>query len=88
LLNRVLEQILYKAEQEQGVANLVEDDKNRNILTLELQNMLFRVNTIKTWVTLKLKEFEANFRQVYEILDDWVVVAVTQENKQCEALLK
>lgn len=43
---------------------------------------------IKSWSILKLKEFNSYFNQMYEILDDWIVVSVEKENEQSEQIIK
>jgi hypothetical protein len=49
-------------------------------MLIEQQNLLFRLNMIKTWAQIKLKEFSDCFTQVYTILDNWIVAAVEKEN--------
>ncbi len=41
---------------------------------------MFRLNMVRTWVLIKLKEFRNFADQVYDALDDWVVIAVEKEN--------
>ena len=48
--------------------------------------MLFRLNLIKTWIILKLKEFNKYQKEVYDMLDDWIVVAVDKENQAASAI--
>ena len=50
------------------------------MINIEKTNLLFRLNLIRTWVQLKLKEYDISSKQVVDILDDWVVTLVEKEN--------
>jgi hypothetical protein len=59
--------------------NSVDEGIKDMLKTLSL-NMMFRLNMVRTWVSIRLKEFRNFSDQVYEALDDWVVIAVEKEN--------
>ena len=44
-----------------------------------------RLNLLFTWATLILHEISSQAFQVFDVLDDWVVVAVKRENSACQA---
>lgn len=46
----------------------------------ELDLMIYRVNLIRTWVMLKVKEFNQFWRQLYEVLDEAIITAIRLEN--------
>lgn len=50
-------------------------------LKIESQNLIFRLNMISTWLTLRMKDFFNYSVQVFETMDDWVSVAVAEENQ-------
>ena len=50
------------------------------MLSREKDNFNFRVNNLKTYALLLLDEITFYSNQVFEVLDDWIVVAVEQEN--------
>ena len=43
---------------------------------------------ISTWITLRLKEFYNYSQVVYETIDDWVSVAVAEENIQIKRVIE
>ena len=55
-------------------------ENNKNMINIEKTNLLFSLNLIRTWVQLKLKEYDISSKQVVDILDDWVVTLVEKEN--------
>lgn len=56
------------------------DEKANNLLQTERINLMYRINMVRTWVQLKIREFNSCSRRVIETLDDWIVVAVESEN--------
>jgi hypothetical protein len=54
---------------------------------VEQENLIFRLNMINTWATLKLREFHTYSAQVYDVLDDWVLAAVECENSAVQSLV-
>lgn len=58
------------------------------MLNLEHQHLLYRLKMIMTWITLKLKEFNIYSSQVFDILDDWIVVAVEEENAEVQTAIQ
>ena len=47
-----------------------------------------RLNLLFTWATLILHEISSQAFQVFDILDDWVVIAVKRENHSCQQAVK
>ena len=64
------------------------DQKILNMLNVERQNFSMRLNLLFTWASLILHEISCQAFQVFDILDDWVVVAVKRENEACQAAVK
>jgi hypothetical protein len=58
------------------------------ILKAEIDSVVFRCNLIRTWVLLKMKEFNQFWRQLYEILDDAILVAIKLENEATQVAVK
>ncbi len=56
------------------------DDSTQILLEPELNNVIFKINLVRTWVMLKVKEFNSFWRQLYEVLDGGVVRAIKIEN--------
>ena len=50
------------------------------MLQTEKDNLNLRVNSLKTYALLLLDEITFYSNQVFDVLDDWIVVAVEQEN--------
>jgi hypothetical protein len=48
----------------------------RRLLEGEVDACLYRINLLRTWVMLKVKEFNQFWRQLYEVLDEGIVTAV------------
>jgi len=47
-----------------------------------------RLNLLFTWASLILHEISSQAFQVFDVLDDWVVIAVKRENQACQAAVK
>ena len=47
-----------------------------------------RLNLLFTWAILILQEISSQAFQVFDILDDWVVIAVRRENEACQLAVK
>lgn len=43
---------------------------------------------IRTWTKFKLIEFHTVFMQMYDVLDDWIVIAVEKENEQAQEIIR
>ena len=71
---------------EQFVVNL--DQKILRVLNIERQNFSMRLNLLFTWATLILHEISCQAFEVFDVLDDWVVIAVKQENQSCQNAVK
>jgi len=52
-------------------------------LQREKDIFIYRLALINTWALAILEEIDHNSTQVYELLDDWIVDAVAQENQIC-----
>ena len=48
---------------------------------MEKQNFYFKLNSIKSWINLMLEEINDKASQVFDVLDDWVVIAIKNENE-------
>jgi hypothetical protein len=48
----------------------------RRMLEPELEACIFRINLLRTWVMLKVKEFNQFWRQLYNVLDEGIVTAI------------
>ena len=89
LLLEVAQTILSKVEalfNEQFVLSL--DEKILSTLNTERNNFSMRLNLLFTWATLILHEISSQAFQVFDILDDWVVIAVKCENSACQTAVK
>ena len=85
LLLEIASAILTKVDalfNEQHVLSL--DQKILFILNTERQNFSMRLNLLFSWATLILQEISNQAFQVFDILDDWVVIAVKRENLACK----
>ena len=85
LLLEVAQNILGKVESlfnEQFVLSL--DQKILRLLNTERQNFSMRLNLLFTWASLILHEISSQALQVFDVLDDWVVIAVKRENQACQ----
>ena len=71
---------------EQHVLSL--DQKVLKVLNTERQNFSMRLNLLFTWAILILHEISSQALQVFDVMDDWVVVAVKRENEACQAAVK
>lgn len=54
------------------------------MLNTERQNFSMRLNLLFTWASLLLHEISNQAFQVFDILDDWVVISVKRENLACK----
>lgn len=45
------------------------------------------MNLIRTWVLKKVREFNMFWRQLYEVLDDGIVVAIRLENEATQSII-
>lgn len=57
------------------------------MLKNELDLMIYRVNLIRTWVMLKVKEFNQFWRQLYEVLDEAIITAIRLENDATQSVV-
>ena len=57
------------------------------MLKNELDLMIYRVNLIRTWVMLKVKEFNQFWRQLYEVLDEAIITAIRLENDATQSVI-
>ena len=57
------------------------------MLKNELDLMIYRVNLIRTWVMLKVKEFNQFWRQLYEVLDEAIITAIRLENDASQSVV-
>ena len=64
------------------------DQKILRVLNIERQNFSMRLNLLFTWATLILHEISCQAFEVFDVLDDWVVIAVKQENQSCQNAVK
>mmetsp|Transcript_21954 Transcript_21954/g.34097 ORF Transcript_21954/g.34097 Transcript_21954/m.34097 type:complete len:188 (+) Transcript_21954:635-1198(+) len=63
------------------------DDPQGLILKREKEIFIYRLALIHSWAMVILEEIHIHSRQVYNQLDDWIVVAVAQENNICQQVL-
>ena len=71
---------------EQHVLSL--DEKILKVLNTERSNFSMRLNLLFTWALLLLNEIYCQSLQVFDEMDDWVVIAVKRENQACQAAVK
>lgn len=57
------------------------------MLKHELELMIYRVNLVRTWVMLKVKEFNQFWRQLYEVLDEAIITAIRLENDATQSVV-
>ena len=57
------------------------DPRTLELLKTEKMNFNIRLNTLMTWAILILFETHKMSFQVFDVLDDWVVIAVKNENQ-------
>ena len=84
VLRDVAGSILTKVESlfnEQFVQSL--DKSILNVLQTERSNFTMRLNTLICWAILILDEIKQQANRVFNVLDDWIVVAVKKENVAC-----
>ena len=89
LLLEVASTILNKVEalfNEQFVLSL--DQKILSILSKERENFSMRLNLLFTWASLILHEISSQALQVFDVLDDWIVIAVKRENSASRQAVK
>ena len=72
--------------QEQFMSGL--DQQSVDIITAERTNFNIRVNTLKIYATLLLEEIQFFSNQVFEQLENWIVIAVKKENEQCQSVVR
>jgi len=58
------------------------------MLNAERANFSMRLNLLFSWATLVLHEISSQACQVFDILDDWVVIAVKRENQASQVAVK
>lgn len=58
------------------------------ILRPELDALVHRISLIRTWILLKVKEFNQFWRQLYEVLDDGIVTAIKIENEATQSVIQ
>ena len=58
------------------------------MLNTERQNFSMRLNLLFSWASLILHEISSQAFQVFDVLDDWVVIAVKRENTACQSAVK
>ena len=58
------------------------------MLLREQRNFNFRLNQLKTHSLLLLNEISIYAHQVFDVLDDWVVIAVEQENEGVQEVVR
>lgn len=63
---------------EQYLINL--EHKQLDIINAEKQNLFVRTNMLIVYCLLILQEISVHSNKVFEVLDDWIVVAVKTEN--------
>jgi len=64
------------------------DDASLEILLVEQRNFNFRLNQLKTHALLLLDEVSTYAHQVFDVLDDWVVIAVESENEGVQEVVR
>lgn len=64
------------------------DQQSVDIITAERTNFNIRVNTLKIYATLLLEEIQFFSNQVFEQLENWIVIAVKKENEQCQSVVR
>jgi hypothetical protein len=57
------------------------------MLKNELDLMIYRVNLVRTWVMLKVKEFNQFWGQLYEVLDEAIITAIRLENDATQSVV-
>lgn len=55
-----------------------------DVLITERENFTMRVNTLYSWAILILDEIQQQANRVFDVLDDWIVIAVKKENRACQ----
>ena len=48
---------------------------------------IYRLALINSWALCVLEEISSNSQEIYRNLDDWVVVAVAEENKIAQVVM-
>lgn len=66
----------------------IPDEPTKHILKSELESVVYRLNLMRTWILLKVKEFNQFWRQLYEVLDDAILIAIKLENDATQAVVK
>lgn len=66
----------------------VKDDHQGMILKQEMKIFIYRLSLINSWALVLMDNIYINSRKVYDQLDDWIVVAVAQENEITQNVLK
>jgi hypothetical protein len=55
-------------------------DQQGRILKQEMKIFIYRLSLINSWALVLLDNIYVNSRRVYDKLDDWIVIAVREEN--------
>ncbi|CDW87464.1 mitogen-activated protein kinase organizer [Stylonychia lemnae] len=63
------------------------DSDVRQQLKIESDNLIFRLNMIQTWITVKLMDFYYFSQEVYNTMDDWISIAVLEENNAIKSVV-
>lgn len=71
---------------EQYLINL--EHKQLDIINAEKQNLFVRTNMLIVYCLLILQEISVHSNKVFEVLDDWIVVAVKTENDLAQQAVK
>mgnify|MGYP001059081714 FL=1 len=61
------------------VRQIINDPQGR-ILQQEMNIFIYRVALINSWALVILDEIQTSSSEVYSQLDDWIVIAVQEEN--------
>lgn len=67
--------------QKNPIVQQILNDSQGKILQREKENFIYRLSLINSWALIILDETNQQSRQVYDMLDDWVVDAVALENQ-------
>jgi len=76
-LVKKLDDLIYK----NPVVEQILNDTQGRILRKERDIFVYRLSLINAWALVILDEIHFHSRKVYEVLDDWIVEAVAQENQ-------
>lgn len=82
ILAEMAQSVLTKVEvyfNEPFIGNL--DLRSKELLSIERQNFNVRLNLLVSWTLFMLFEIHKMSYQVFDVLDDWIVIAVRTENQ-------